>query len=94
MNWFQETYDSTCSATPVLLHRSNTLEYNAVAPPGTRIVTEETMGNLGQALRKSVISLADAGAWADPGAVETQFRAHGLLAQGLADRFSVKPRSI
>ncbi|WP_317620967.1 DEAD/DEAH box helicase [Streptomyces sp. CBMA123] len=92
MNWFQETYDSTCSATPVLLHRSKTLEYNAVAPPGTRIITEETMRKFGQALRKPVIALADADAWADPAAVETQFRAHGLLVQGLTDRFSVKPR--
>lgn len=38
MNWFQETYDTTCSATPVLLHRSNTLERNAVAPAGIRII--------------------------------------------------------
>ncbi|GHE15352.1 DEAD/DEAH box helicase [Streptomyces alanosinicus] len=93
MNWFQETYDASCSATPVLLHRSNTLEHNAVAPAGTRIITEETMSSLGQALRKAVIALADADAWADPAGVETQFRAHGILAQGIAERFSVKPRS-
>ncbi|MGV9267467.1 DEAD/DEAH box helicase [Kitasatospora sp. NPDC003701] len=93
MNWFQETYDNTCSATPVLLHRSNNLEFNAVAPAGTRIITEETMGNLGQALRKAAIALADADAWANPAAVQQQFQAHRLLAQGIADRFSVRPRN-
>jgi hypothetical protein len=32
MNWFHEKYDSTCSATPVLVHRINQLEANATAP--------------------------------------------------------------
>ncbi|MFG2667563.1 DEAD/DEAH box helicase [Streptomyces sp. NPDC048387] len=93
MNWFQETYDTTCSATPVLLHRSNALERNAVAPAGTRIITETTMATLGQAVRKAMIALADADAWREPGAIETQFQAHRLLAAGIAERFSVKPRS-
>ncbi|MGW7603165.1 DEAD/DEAH box helicase [Streptomyces antimycoticus] len=92
MSWFQETYDQTCSATPVLLHRVNTLEYNAVAPPGTRIITSGTMTQLADAVRKAMVALADEGAWSDPEAVAKQYQAHRLLGEGIAQRFSVTPR--
>ncbi|MFM9458163.1 hypothetical protein [Streptomyces europaeiscabiei] len=93
MSWLQQTYDQTCTATPVLLHRVNTPESNAVAPPGIRIVTEDMMTKLGEVLRKAPLALADADNWGDPKAVAEQLSAHGLLAQGLVERFSVKPRS-
>ncbi|MEU3408908.1 DEAD/DEAH box helicase [Streptomyces sp. NPDC006670] len=92
MSWFQQTYDQSCSATPVMLHRVNTLEYNAAAPPGTRIITSATMAQLSEAVRKATLALADAGSWSDPKAVAEQYGAHRLLAQGLAQRFSVTPR--
>ncbi|MDX2853070.1 hypothetical protein PV342_32440 [Streptomyces sp. PA03-3a] len=92
MNGFQQTYDHSCSATPVMLHRVNTLEYNAVAPPGTRIITTGTMGQLADAVRKATMALADAGSWSDPKAVAEQYTAQRLLPQGLAQSFSVTPR--
>ncbi|MFD5343935.1 DEAD/DEAH box helicase [Streptomyces anulatus] len=92
MSWFQDTYDQTCSATPVLLHRVNTLEYNAAAPPGTRVVTTGTMAQLVDAVRKAMVALADAGAWSDPEAVAKQYQAHRLVGEGIAQRFSVTPR--
>ncbi|MFJ3366487.1 DEAD/DEAH box helicase [Streptomyces anthocyanicus] len=92
MNWFHELYDQSCSATPVLLHPINKLEYNAVAPPGTRIITSGTMAQLSDAVRKAMVALADAGSWSDPEAVATQYRAHHLQAEGIAQRFSVTPR--
>jgi hypothetical protein len=93
MNWFQQTYDQSCSATPVILHRVNLLEHNAVAPPGTRVVTTATMAQLSEAVRKATLALADADSWGDATAVAEQYEAHRLLAQGLAERFSVKPRA-
>ncbi|MFJ2816124.1 hypothetical protein [Streptomyces sp. NPDC087294] len=51
------------------------------------------MMKLGEALRKATLALADADNWSDPKAVAEQFSAHRLLAQGLVERFSVKPRS-
>lgn len=92
MSWFQQTYDHTCSATPVMLHRVNTLENNAVAPPGTRIITTGTMAQLADAVRKAILALADSGSWSDPEAVAEQYRAHRLTEPGLAQRFSVTPR--
>ena len=35
----REQYDHTCRATPVMIHKTNILERNATAPPGTRIIT-------------------------------------------------------
>ncbi|QNA72005.1 DEAD/DEAH box helicase family protein [Streptomyces sp. So13.3] len=93
MNWFQQTYDQSCSATPVILHRVNLLEHNAVAPPGTRVVTTATMAQLSEAVRKATLALADADSWGDATAVAEQYEAHRLLAQGLTERFSVKPRA-
>lgn len=92
MSWFQQTYDQSSSATPVMLHRVHTLENNAVAPPGTRIITTGTMGQLADAVRKATLALADTGNWSDPAAVAEQYGAQRLLTPGLAQRFSVSPR--
>jgi restriction system protein len=75
----------------LMLHRVNTLENNAVAPPGTRILTTGTMAQLSDAVGKATVALADAGNWSDPKAVAEQYGAHRLLAQGLAQRFRVSP---
>ncbi|MFD4862979.1 hypothetical protein [Streptomyces atratus] len=50
------------------------------------------MAQLSDAVRKAMVALADAGSWSDPEAVVTQYRAHHLQAEGIAQRFSVPPR--
>ncbi|MEU9415893.1 hypothetical protein [Streptomyces sp. NPDC051000] len=51
-----------------------------------------TMAKLSEAVRKATLALADAGSWSDPEAVAEQYGAHRLLAEGLAQCFSVSPR--
>ena len=42
----REQYDHTCMATPVMIHKTNILERNATAPPGTRIITASGLERL------------------------------------------------
>jgi hypothetical protein len=90
MNWFGEQYDSTCEATPVLVHRTNLLEHNATPPPGTRVITEGRLRDLRTAVSAVTRALAESGRWADSDAVAEQLREHDLLAGGFADRFAVQ----
>ncbi|UNZ21313.1 hypothetical protein [Streptomyces sp. 891-h] len=59
MNWFTDTYDASCIATPVLLHPVNTLGRNATAPPGCRIVTGPKLTALREAVRATITALAE-----------------------------------
>lgn len=46
MSWFEQEHDSTCSATPVLIHHSGQHESDAFSPPETRLIDAERLGKL------------------------------------------------
>lgn len=93
MNWFTGTYDATCIATPVLLHPVNTLERNATAPPGCRIVTTPKLAALREAARAVITALAEGDNWMDASAVADQISANHLTANDLVARYMTTPRA-
>ncbi|MFD4634783.1 helicase, partial [Streptomyces sp. NPDC058284] len=93
MNWFRDTYDATCTATPVLLHQGNTLDRNATAPPGCRVVTSPKMTALCDAVRAAMRALAEGDSWMKAGPVGEQLSANHLTAPDVIDRYGVAPRT-
>lgn len=91
VNWFSEEYDNTCRATPVLVHRISTLERNAIAPAGTRVITASKLEQLRAAIRAAATALADAGTWRDPAAVGAQLTQHRLDGGSVITAYSVTP---
>ena len=93
MNWFGAEYDSSCAATPVLVHPFADLEDNAVAPPGCRVVTRDQLDKLREAVRAVFIALTAASRMPDADSVAEQLRQHGLVGQDLLTRYSETPSS-
>jgi hypothetical protein len=92
INWFREQYDHTCRATPVMIHKTSTLERNATAPPGTRIITTDGLKRLRVAIRAAAIALADAGTWGESSAVNTQLIHHQLTGPAIINGYGVPAR--
>jgi hypothetical protein len=69
MDWFGEQYDSTCRATPVMLHRTNSLHAKASARDGMRVITFEKLSKLREAVDGFAQALTDDAGWKDSSAV-------------------------
>lgn len=54
MNWFEEKYDKSCSATPLLIHPVNLFEYASSPHAKTRIITKEKMSDLRSAIKNFI----------------------------------------
>jgi hypothetical protein len=91
MDWFAETYDPTCKATPVLVHPTRKLHGKASARAGTRIITFEKLDALRSALSTFATSVANEGAYADAAALATRLRELGLHSGGFIERWSAQP---
>jgi hypothetical protein len=92
MSWFTEQYDTTCQATPLLVHKVNMLERNASAPPSTRIITAGKLEELRSAIRGAAAALGDAGNWDDLDAVAAQLSHNKLTGTSITATYTVAAR--
>lgn len=89
MNWFAEHYDQSCTASPIIVHRVKTCEKDAVPPQGTRIITEEGLRKLREAVTGFAVALSASGRYSDPSAVGDRLQEHGLLGNRFLDQYTV-----
>jgi hypothetical protein len=92
MNWFASQYDSTCSATPIMIHPSHVFEHASSPHANTRIIDSTTLPLLREACRKFAQSVANKDAYRTPASVADLLKAHGLTAELFVARFTVKFR--
>lgn len=78
MDWFDEKYDHTSSATPVLIHNTNMLHRQASARPGTKIITFDKLAKLREAGSKYAAALAADNDYRDASKVSAQLATWGL----------------
>jgi hypothetical protein len=93
MNWFDQEYDHSCTAVPVMVHRTKFLETNATAPLGTRVITAEKLERLQSAVRATIVALADAGTWSVAEQIGVQLRHHHLDGPSIVNHYSVPVRT-
>lgn len=94
MSWFRSKYDDRPAAgTPILIHPASRLESNAVAPPDSRIMTEEQIQTLCDAIRAVAVALANRGSWDDPSHVGSQLSQQRLTGSEFLNTFTVRPHS-
>ena len=90
MSWDAEVNESAVCV-PVLIAKTARLHELASAPPGTRIITEETL----VALKSHVVEFSKAVAadarWKRPDAVAEALRAHDLTADSVVRVHSLRP---
>ena len=92
LDWFKETYDDTCDATPVLVHPSRYLHHQASARAGSRIMTFEKLANLRDSACEFASAIAIDDAFRDADAIWRQLTALHLNGESFPDHWSVPPK--
>jgi len=89
MNWFTGNYDTTCEATPIMVHPSKVFEYASSPHAKTRVIDKEKLPELREACRKLALALAANDAYRIPATVAGLLDAQGLTADLFVPRFTV-----
>jgi hypothetical protein len=90
MNWFIDEYDKTCGATPVMVHQKTVPEHAATLHADTRIITEECLARLVEAVRNYSVAISQKNGYADAKVVATQLQHFGLIKNDFVTRFTVR----
>ncbi|WP_062986022.1 DEAD/DEAH box helicase [Nocardia anaemiae] len=92
MDWFDEKYDHTCSATPVLVHNTNMLHKQASGRPGARVFTFAKLAKLREAISKYAAALAADNAYQNTDKTSAQLATWGLNSKSFVQKWGVTPR--
>lgn len=89
--WFKQTYDKSCTLTPIMVHPKTEFEFAASPDPTIRIVNEKGLKTLKDAVRAYATALASGGTFKESKAVDIQLRQHKLDAENILRLISVSP---
>jgi hypothetical protein len=92
MNWFADRYDSSCGATPLLIHPTNVLDGAAFPHADTRVITIEKLADLKEAVRSYARAIATGTFPPSEGLVGDLLVHHRLGPQAFLDRYTVSPK--
>ncbi|HEX6665816.1 MAG TPA: DEAD/DEAH box helicase [Solirubrobacterales bacterium] len=92
IDWFEETYDQTSNAVPVLIHPSHQLEHKASARTGTRILAFEKLTGLLSALETLATAVGTCEPFLDPKVLQERLTALHLNAAAIVDHWTIEPR--
>ena len=90
--WFEQTYDATCKAVPIIVHPKTVFENAASPHQDIRIVTVAGLTNLKNAVRAFSVAVAQNGKFKDPKEVERQLKQNKLDSSSIVDLISVRQR--
>lgn len=93
VNWFQATYDKSCSWTPIIIHPSETFEYAATPPTGTRVVNASRLVLLREATRQFAAGASSTFRTCTAKDMASLLGSTNLLSSQILERFSVPPRA-
>jgi len=91
INWFQDEYDSTCSATPIMFHHSGKHAEDAVTDSKTRIVDESCLAKLREDLRALGVALTHESTFSSDSLVAEQLNQFGFNRSAFIERFTTRP---
>jgi hypothetical protein len=92
INWFAAQYDKSCTASPVMVHPKITPEHAATLHADMRIITEECLARLVDAVRNYSVAISQKNGYADPKAVASQLNHFGLTQNDFVTRYTVRAR--
>lgn len=90
MMWFGKQYDSSCSATPIMVHKKTMPENAATLHPDARIITEEKLDNLLERLNAYTVAIGSDLGFTNPATILTQLNHFGLTASKFVGQFTQK----
>lgn len=92
MDWFAAKYDTTCTATPVLVHPTAGLHKNTSTKPETRVITFARLNELRTAVRQYAQALSADNAFKVPAKIADQLQACHLTVKTFPTRWATRTR--
>jgi hypothetical protein len=89
MNWFATEYDSTCSATPIMVHLKRRFERQASPLKEVKIIDGDRLAALKESIRAYAVALAAHGDFSDQKKISDQLRHFKLTGEDIAAEFSI-----
>jgi len=93
VHWFAARYGDDAVSTPILVHPSSVFEYAATPPPGVRVITEECLSKLRDAVRAFVHAIRASVSGLDTAKAKELLEHHRLTPDALLAAYTVKPRT-
>jgi hypothetical protein len=93
MTWFQNKYGETCEAVPLMVHPAAAVEYAATMHPAARLVRDEQLAALRNALRSFAAAVASKPRFGTEAEVAAALAYQKLTAEHFVATYSVKPRT-
>jgi hypothetical protein len=91
IDWYDDQYGAGRTRVPILIHPTANVAANATPPPDTRVVDQDGLGRIRDAVRAFAVALANRQAWGDAQTVTAQLRAQHLVAGEIASTFGKAP---
>ncbi len=91
MNWFNEQYDQTCEATPILVHPSRKIEQAATLPKGSRIITANELASFRDSFRDFCKAVANLPGFGTTSEVSQLLAKYELLGTRLLNKYAAMP---
>ena len=89
--WFKQTYDASCTFTPIMVHPKVQFETAASPDPAVKIINQTGLNALKGAVRAFATASASSGKFRDAKEVERQLKHHKLDAGSIIGLAAVPP---
>ena len=92
MNWFNEEYDYTSSAIPLMIHPSDSIHKLATAHENMRVINKEKLGDLKNSVLEFFRLISEKGFPVSETHVQNYLNHCGLKRKKFIERFTVNPK--
>ncbi len=90
MAWFAEKYDTSCKATPILIHPVNFFEFAASPHKDTRIMTRDILSEFKRSIRDFIKAISSLPKLNDIKKINDLLEHHSLTGKKIVSRFTTK----
>lgn len=88
ITWFKNTYDATCTPTPIMIHPSDSFDKYSSISPGTRVIDSEKLDALKAEVHKYAAGVSQGTIRTDAGAVSKLLKTHALYGNIFAQQYA------
>lgn len=92
-SWFKTNYDHSCQSTPILVHPNSRFQNEASPSPDMRIIDDDKLNKLRQAVRKFGAAVAGLGGFRDEAEIAKKLDQFGFTAAKFVDTYT-RPFSV
>lgn len=89
IRWFSDEYGESCSATPVMVHKSTIIDRQATAVTNMRIITYEKLESFKKNINDFVIAVSQNENWLDERKINNLLNQYKLRSNNIYDNYTV-----